>query len=115
VSRPPAGVGWEIRYTPQAEKGLKDFRGQAERARATILVLRTDPTRGHTLTGALAGCRSLGFKVPGQRATYRAAYVLNPERRRVVVFAVGPHEGFYETAQRRARSSPALQVMLEDD
>lgn len=115
MSGAPAGAGWEIRYTPQAEKDLKDFRSHAARVRATIQVLRDDPARGHTLTGSLFGCRSLGFKMPGQRAAYRAAYVLNPERRRVVVFAIGPHEGFYEMAGRRARASPALRVLLEED
>lgn len=62
---PGEAPGWEIRYTRQAEKDLADLRQHASRVRATILVLRANPMRGHSLSGNLAGVRALEFKVPG--------------------------------------------------
>lgn len=78
--QPGDSPGWEIRYTRQAEKDLAGLRQHASRVRATFLVLRTNPMRGHSLSGNLAGIRALEFKVPGQRAAYRAAYAINTER-----------------------------------
>lgn len=111
--QPGDAPSWEIRYTRQAGKDLADLRQYAGRVRATILVLCTNPMRGHSLSGNLASVRALEFKVPGQRAAYRAAYAIDTERQRVVVFAIGPHENFYEMAARRAAHSGALRVMLD--
>jgi mRNA-degrading endonuclease RelE of RelBE toxin-antitoxin system len=115
TSQPGDSSGWEIRYTRQAEKDIADLRPHAARVRATIQLLRDNPMRGHPLSGNLAGVRALEFRVPGQRAAYRAAYAINAERQRVVVFAVGPHESFYEMAARRAAGSQAWQLLSENE
>ncbi len=72
--------------------------------------LEDNPHAGHRLTGRLRGARALEFSMPG--GEYRAAYVIikqEPEeddevqegKQVCLVFMVGPHEGFYEKAERR--------------
>lgn len=68
--------------------------------------LETEPYRGHALAGSLRGVRSLEFSLPG--GAYRAAYVVDSEARACIVFIVGPHEGFYQRAERRAAALERL-------
>ncbi|MBX6721657.1 MAG: type II toxin-antitoxin system RelE/ParE family toxin [Dactylosporangium sp.] len=95
---PPA---YEVRLTRAATKDLKRLRAHAKTIKQALDRLRTDPTAGHPLRGSLAGVRSLEFTLKGSGAG-RAAYVVLPEHQVCVVFIIGPHEGFYERAERRA-------------
>jgi hypothetical protein len=72
-----------------------------DRALQDISALEADPFVGHTLSGDLAGVRSLEFSLPG--GAYRAVYVALTKDRICLVFMVGPHEGFYARAARRAK------------
>src|SRR5438105_772479 len=69
-----------IEVTRRAEKDLENLgeEGAAVATRA-LLTLESNPTRGHTLAGALTGARSLEFSMPG--GEYRAAYVVLPAER----------------------------------
>jgi mRNA-degrading endonuclease RelE of RelBE toxin-antitoxin system len=93
---------YEVRLTADAEKDLRRLRGWDERITRELLALEQNPQLGHTLIGSLAGARSLEFSLPG--GAYRAAYIVREEARRCVVFQIGPHEGFYQKAERRYRS-----------
>jgi mRNA-degrading endonuclease RelE of RelBE toxin-antitoxin system len=90
---------FEVRLTAQAERDLKGLRPWQRRVVQELLALENDPTRGHVLKGSLAGVRSLEFSLPG--GEHRAAYVVHGEDRVCLVFQIGPHEGFYERAERR--------------
>lgn len=89
-----------VEVTRRAEKDLENLgeEGAAVATRA-LLTLESNPTRGHTLAGALTGARSLEFSMPG--GEYRAAYLVLPAERLCLVFMVGPHENFYREAERR--------------
>lgn len=54
------------------------------------------------LKGSLKGVRSLKFSING--VAYRAAYIVLKGERTCLIFMVGPHEGFYKEAERRAKS-----------
>jgi len=45
--------------------------------------------------------RSLKFNING--VAYRAAYIVLEKERTCLIFMVGPHEGFYKEAERRAK------------
>lgn len=90
---------FQVVPTKQAEKDIRDLRPWQQRVTLELLALEGDPTLGHPLKGSLAGVRSLEFSLPG--GAYRAAYVILGEERVCLVFQVGPHEGFYEKAERR--------------
>jgi hypothetical protein len=90
---------FEVRLTRQAEKDLVRLRSGTAQATGALLALEADPRRGHTLKGSLQGVRSLEFTLPG--GAYRAAYVVLEAQRACLVFMVGPHEGFYDKAERR--------------
>ena len=92
----------EVRLTRDAEKDLRRLRAWEDRITRALLALEQDPYLGHPLTGSLAGVRSLEFSLPG--AAYRAVYVVREDVRRCLVFQIGPHEGFYQKAERRYRS-----------
>src|SRR5688572_6449622 len=91
---------FEVEFTAQAEKDLKRLRPWVAEATRAILVLESDPYRGHTLTGSLRGARSLEFSLKGGRE-YRAVYVVVEEELACIVFIVGPHENIYDKAERR--------------
>lgn len=98
-----------VRFTRTAEKDILALRGLAGDATRKISVLREAPHKGHPLKGKLKGSRALEFTLKG--VAYRAAYVVFPEvagtaetERGCLVFMVGPHEGFYEKAERRAEA-----------
>ena len=78
------------------------MRGLMQPALDALTTLRDDPHAGHTLAGSLRGFRSLEFAMPG--GAYRAAYALLGGERVCLVFMIGPHEGFYAEAERRARA-----------
>jgi mRNA interferase RelE/StbE len=90
---------FEVHLTSQAEKDLKDRRPWQRRVIQELLALEDDPVKGHVLKGSLAGVRSLEFSLPG--GAHRAAYIVHGEDRVCLVFQIGPHEGFYEKAERR--------------
>lgn len=92
---------WTVELTRQAKKDLADLQSGRERALRTISTLAQNPKAGHLLSGLLRGVRSLEFSLPG--GAYRAAYVLQTERHVCLVFLIGPHENFYEKAERRYR------------
>ena len=95
---------YTVRLTRQAEKDIVRLRADKARAVTALSRLKADPYAGHTLTGSLKGVRSLEFSAPG--GAYRAAYVVKDQE--CVVFLVGPHEGFYEKAERRYRALQRL-------
>lgn len=76
-----------------------------------LSVLEQDPYAGHALTGSLRGARSFEFSLPG--GAYRAAYVVLEEAGEPIclVFLVGPHEGFYQKAERRPEALRRLGVI----
>jgi len=67
-----------------------------------ILELKTNPRKGHMLSGSLYGVRSLAFYLKG--VSYRVAYIVLENEKICLVFMIGPHEGFYKKAQRRVKS-----------
>ena len=91
---------FEVRLTKKAEKDLFQLRDLTEKATHEILALEENPFKGHALRGSLQGVRTLKFSL--KRVTYRAAYVVLKNERVCLVFMVGPHEGFYVKAERRA-------------
>ncbi len=93
---------FEVRLTRNAEKDLLRLRDLTERATKEILALKENPYKGHLLKSSLRGTRALEFSLKG--VAYRAAYVALEEEKVCLVFMVGPHEGFYEKAERRAKA-----------
>jgi len=67
-----------------------------------LLSLEEDPSKGHLLTGSLRGARALEISLGG--VAYRAAYVVLKDKPVCLIFMVGPHEGFYAKAERRAKT-----------
>jgi hypothetical protein len=94
------GERYGVQLTRKAEKDLDGYRGLTARVVDELLVLEEDPTRGHTLTGSLRGCRALEFSLPD--GAHRAAYEILNHEHICLVFMVGPHENFYREAERRA-------------
>lgn len=91
---------FELRLTRNAEKDLLGLRDLTEKAANELLALKQDPYSGHSLKGSLRGARALEFSLKG--VAYRAAYLVLQEEKVCLVFMVGPHEGFYQKAERRA-------------
>ncbi len=89
-----------VTLTRDAEKDLKRLRPWTEQATNAVLLLEEDPYRGHVLSGSLRGARALEFSLRGGGA-YRAVYGVSEERRRCLVFIIGPHENIYDKAERR--------------
>lgn len=96
----PAPV-YEVRLTRAVVKDLKRLRAHADAIAKVVDQLRTNPAAGHPLRSSLAGVRSLEF-TPQESGAGRAAYIVLTEHRVCLVFIIGPHEGFYERAERRA-------------
>src|SRR4029453_4968882 len=88
---------FEVELTNQAEKDLRNLRPWVAEATRALLSLKSDPRRGHTLTGSLRGCRSLEFSLKGGGA-YRAVYLVLESELVCLVFIIGPHESIYAKA-----------------
>jgi mRNA interferase RelE/StbE len=97
-----------VELTAHAEKDLERLRGMRRKALQAIFQLEQNPEKGHLLTGTLKGVRSLEFSLPG--GAYRAAYVLSGEKDVCLIFIVGPHENFYEKAERRHEALKKLNM-----
>ena len=93
---------FKIHLTKNAEKDLIRLKNLMNEALDKIMVLKQDPYAGHLLKGSMRGVRSLDFSING--TAYRAAYVLMKDEKVCLVFMIGPHEGFYEKAERKAKS-----------
>ncbi|MBI3922373.1 MAG: type II toxin-antitoxin system RelE/ParE family toxin [Armatimonadetes bacterium] len=103
---------FELQQTRQAERDLLRLRPWTARATNELLILETNPYRGHTLSGSLKGACALEFSLPG--GEYRAAYLVrenvpkqddpNETESFCLVFLVGPHENFYGEAERRLKA-----------
>ncbi len=92
-------MSYELRLTRNAEK---DLLALTEQATIELKVLKQDPLKGHPLHGSLRGTRALVFSLEG--VAYRAAYVILVKEQVCLVFIIGPHEGFYEKAEQRAKA-----------
>ena len=93
---------YKIELTQHALKDLDKLKEQKAKVLKALNALKEKPHLGHMLKGSLKGVRSLKFNING--VAYRAAYVVLEEERTCLVFMVGPHEGFYKEAERRAKS-----------
>ena len=90
---------YRVILTRAAVRDVIDLQTYLVEVMEAIFSLRDDPLRGHMLTGTLKGARALEFSLPG--GAYRAAYRLEVTAKLCRVFAVGPHENFYQLAERR--------------
>jgi mRNA-degrading endonuclease RelE of RelBE toxin-antitoxin system len=102
-------MSFELRLTKNAEKDLLGLRGLTERAVNELLTLKQDSYIGHLLKGSLRGARALEFSLKG--VAYRAAYVVLEKEQVCLVFLVGPHEGFYQKAEKRVKSLRKLGML----
>jgi len=93
---------YKIELTQNASKDLDSLKEQTAKVLKALSVLKEKPYIGHMLKGSLKGVRSLKFSING--VAYRAAYIVLKGERTCLIFMVGPHEGFYKEAERRAKS-----------
>ena len=94
---------YNVELTSTAGKELASLKPYVEEIVKIILVLEKDPNAGHSLKGDLHRFRALEFSLPGS-GQYRAAYIVIENKKTCVVFAIGPHERFYENVKLRARA-----------
>lgn len=95
-------TAYDVLFTANAEKDLLSLKKLKEPALDKIMDLKQNPLKGHMLKGSLNGVRALKLSIKG--VAYRAAYIVIEEDRVCLVFMIGPHEGFYEKAQRTAKT-----------
>ena len=93
---------YKIELTQHALKDLDKLKEQSAKVLKALSTLKEKPHLGHMLKGSLKGVRSLKFNING--VAYRAAYIVLEKERTCLIFMVGPHEGFYKEAERRAKS-----------
>jgi len=93
---------YKIELTQHALKDLDKLKEQSANVLKALSALKEKPHLGHMLKGSLKGVRSLKFNING--VAYRAAYIVLEKERTCLIFMVGPHEGFYKEAERRAKS-----------
>jgi len=86
-------------FTEAARTDLTRYPHLAARFESRIQTLAARPDRGHPLTAALLGTRSL--ELTRQGGGFRAVYRWNREGNYVLVFALGPHATVYQTATER--------------
>lgn len=104
---------FQVQLDPSAQKDLKALWANREKIIEEILVLETIPKKGHDLSGNLQGIRSLEFRIKGS-GEYRAAYLFLEEDKVCLVFALGPHENFYDLVSKRAKAvKPLLEKVRE--
>lgn len=94
---------YNVELTSTADKELASLKPYVEEVVEIILVLEKEPNAGHSLKGNLHRFRALEFSLPGS-GQYRAAYVIIEDKKTCVVFAIGPHEGFYDNVKLRAKA-----------
>jgi len=94
----PAG----IELTPHADKDMKGLWKVSGKVTEHLKVLKTNPLKGHPLSGSLQGARALDFTMKGS-GQFRAAYFYFPDENVVIIFLVGPHENFYQMAEKRIK------------
>ena len=94
---------YNIELTKNASKELASLLPYVEEATKAILILEKRPNAGHPLHGDLHKFLSLEFSLQGG-GQYRAAYIIIEAEKVCVVFAIGPHEGFYERVKLRAKT-----------
>ena len=102
---------YTVELTEQATKDVRKLRPWAEQVIRNLLILETEPMRGHVLTGSLRGARSLEFSLKGS-GVFRAVYIVRDDHRVCLVFIVGPHENIYDRAERRIL---AVRRALDDE
>lgn len=91
-----------VELTPPAQRDLKALWEVSEKVTEHLRALKTNPEKGHPLSGSLQGVRALEFGLQGS-GQYRAAYVYLENENKVTIFLVGSHENFYDEAHRRAK------------
>lgn len=89
---------YQVELTSKAQKDLERI-DQRRKVAQKILEIEDDPLKGHLLEGSLKSVRSLVFSLPG--GAYRAAYIVLEIDKICLVFIIGPHENFYDKAERR--------------
>jgi len=94
---------YNVELTTTAEKELLSLVPYVEKVTKILLRLETEPEAGHTLKGDLFDFRSLEFSLPGS-GQYRATYLIIEDKRICLIFAIGPHEGFYNIVKQRAKA-----------
>ncbi len=94
---------YNIKLTKSASKELDSLSPYIEEATKAILILEKKPNAGHALHGDLHKFLSLEFSLQGG-GQYRAAYIIIETERICIIFAIGPHEGFYERVKLRAKA-----------
>ena len=94
---------YNIKLTKSASKELASLSPYIEEATKAILILEKTPNAGHILHGDLHNFMSLDFSLQGG-GQYSAAYIIIETERVCIVFAIGPHEGFYERVKLRAKT-----------
>lgn len=97
-------VRYEVNLLRKAEKDLDDLKQYRDAVVVELLKLENDPYLGHSLQGILREVRSLEFNLPNY-GECRAAYVINKDQKVCIIFLVGPHENFYQKAERRAQAA----------
>lgn len=93
---------YSVDVTPPASKELLALVPYVEEITNILLCLEDTPEAGHYLKGDLKGFRSLEFALPGS-GQYRATYVIIEAQKKCLIFAIGPHEGFYNVVKQRAK------------
>jgi mRNA-degrading endonuclease RelE of RelBE toxin-antitoxin system len=91
---------YRVELTTAAQKDLKGHRHAAAAIFDALSRLEFEPESGHSLSGDLAGVRSLDITVKGSGA-FRAAYEIDELEKVCRVVAIGPRERFYERLHRR--------------
>jgi mRNA-degrading endonuclease RelE of RelBE toxin-antitoxin system len=103
-----------VELTPPAQSDLKALWEVYEEVEEHLRSLKKNPQKGHLLSGSLQGVRSLEFSLQGS-GQYRAAYLFLEKENKVTVFLVGPHENFYDEANRRAKLLKGLVKRVREE
>ncbi|MBF0500030.1 MAG: type II toxin-antitoxin system RelE/ParE family toxin [Candidatus Riflebacteria bacterium] len=98
---------FDLRLTGPARKDLDSIDEIRKAVVDEIIELKKDPKIGHSLKQNLQGAWSLDFTIKGS-GQYRAAYIIIEADKVCLVFAIGPHENFYDLVSRRASQLKGL-------
>lgn len=97
-----------------AQKDLKGLKKIQEEVVKALLKLENQPDKGHDLQQNLQGILALEFTFKGS-GPFRAAYLLIEEDQTCSVFAIGPHQNFYDlVAKRVSHIKPLLEKVREE-